>query len=134
MVSPARNARHEGVVDMSASTGPPVAASPDLTRAVQLIGSRALDSAGRRLGRITAVLTDGEGHPWWLVLRHWRRVLIAPVAVVGPSRHRLVFLACTRADLERAPQPGSDELTVQTHTALANHFGLRDIEGKITRA
>lgn len=96
----------------------------DLARAVGWIDARARDARGRRLGRVSGVLADREGRPWWLIVRRRGRAMLAPVASVAEEAHGGLLLDCTREELESSPGCGCDELTPSLHEALLRHFGL----------
>jgi hypothetical protein len=118
---------------MSAGTAPvPVFPRPDdLPGVVSWIDAQARDRLGRRIGRVKAILADRDGRPWWLVLRRHGRTLLAPVAR-AEGGHGSVLLACTRAELEAAPD-ASGRMTPELQAALARHFGLPTMPSSIAR-
>ena len=110
----------------SSSLHSPAHALPDV---MAWIDSRVRDAAGRRLGRVNAVVADAQGTPWWLILRHRGRDVVAPVASVQATRHHEVLL--DRAAETLAPCPA--EIDEQAHEALVDRFGLGTPEIHLAR-
>ena len=112
---------HIGMSAGSTSLQSPAPALPDV---MAWLDSRVRDAAGRRLGRVNAVVADAQGTPWWIILRHRGRDVVAPVAAVQATRHHEVLL--DRAAETLAPCPA--EIDEQAHEALVDRFGLGTAE------
>jgi len=90
------------------------------------IGRTGLDSAGRKIGRITRVwIDDYSGVPAWATLetgRLDRREGIAPLSDVAAAGGRLQ-LACTKAEFMSAPRVDDDgHLGLDDEWRLINHY------------
>ena len=90
------------------------------------IGRIALDSAGRKIGRITRVwIDDYSGVPAWATLetgRLDRREGIAPLSDVAATGGR-PQLACTKAEVMSAPRVDDDgHLGLDDEWRLINHY------------
>ena len=108
------------LIGMSA-TGFAILPAPPLHVVMGWLDARVRDVSGRRLGRVSAVVADADGTPWWIVLRHRGHDVVAPVAAVHGTRHHEVLLDRTAETL--APCPA--ELDERAHEALVARFGLR---------
>ena len=95
--------------------------APALHDVMGWLDSRVRDVSGRRLGRVSAVVADAEGTPWWIVFRHRGQDMVAPVASVHDTRHHEVLLDRAAETLAFCPQ----ELDESAHEALVDRFGLR---------
>ena len=92
------------------------------------IGRIGLDSAGRKIGKITRVwIDDYSGLPTWATLesgRFDRREGIAPLSNVTATRGR-PQLACTKAEVMSAPPVDDDgHLGLDDEWRLINHYRL----------
>ena len=94
--------------------------APELLDVVSWIDARARDATGRRLGRVKAVVADAQGTPWWIVLRHRGRDVVAPVSAVCDARHREIRLDRPVEALAACPA----EIDQGAHDALVDRFGL----------
>ncbi len=103
------------------ATGSTTLPAPALHDVVAWLDARVRDATGRRLGRINAIVADASGTPWWIVVRHRGRDVVAPVAAVHETRHHEVLLDRTAETL--APCPA--EIDERAHEALVDRFGLR---------
>ena len=106
-------------IGMSA-TGSTTLPAPALHDVMGWLDARVRDVTGRRLGRVSAVVADADGTPWWIVVRHRGGDMVAPVAAVLDTRHREVLL--DRSAEALAPCP--DEIDESAHEALVDRFGL----------
>lgn len=106
-------------IGMSAAVVPSVPAPP-LHDVLSWIDTRVRDVTGRRLGRVSAIVCDAQGTPWWIVFRHRGRDTVAPVAAVHARRHHEILL--DRAAETLAPSPG--EIDARAHAELVARFGL----------
>ena len=92
------------------------------------IGRIGLDSAGRKIGKITRVwIDDYSGLPTWATLesgRLNRREGIAPLSGVTATRGR-PQLSCTKAEVMSAPPVDDDgHLGLDDEWRLINHYKL----------
>ena len=95
--------------------------SPALHDVMGWLDARVRDVTGRRLGRVSAVVADADGTPWWIVFRHRGQDMVAPVASVHDSRHQEILLDRAAETLAVCPQ----DLDASAHEALVDRFGLR---------
>jgi hypothetical protein len=102
------------------ATGSTNLPAPALHDVMGWLDARVRDVTGRRLGRVSAVVADADGTPWWIVIRHRGREVVAPVAAVLDTRHNEVLLD---RDAESLP-PCPDEIDESAHEALLDRFGL----------
>ena len=92
------------------------------------IGRVGLDTAGRKIGKVTRVWVDDySGLPTWATLetgRFDRRKGIAPLSDVAATGGRPQF-ACTRAEVLSAPRLDDDRhLGLDDEWRLINHYKL----------
>ena len=92
----------------------------DLLEVVGWIDARVRDAAGRRMGRIRAVVADAEGRPWWVVLRHRGRDVVAPIGAVHGDHDRALVLDRAAESLATCPEP----FDAAAHDALLARFAL----------
>ncbi len=102
------------------ATGSTTLPAPALHDVVAWLDARVRDATGRRLGRINAIVADASGTPWWIVVRHRGRDVVAPVAAVQGLRHQEVLLDRAAETLPACPA----ELDERAHEALVDRFGL----------
>ena len=84
------------------------------------LDARVRDASGRRLGRVRAVVADRDGTPWWIVVGHHGREVVAPVSAVQDARQRVLRL--DRAAEALAPSPG--EIDDAAHRTLLARYGV----------
>ena len=102
------------------ATGATALRSAALHDVMGWLDARVRDVTGRRLGRVSAVVADADGTPWWIVVRHRGQNVVAPVAAVHATRHRELLL--DRAAESLAPCP--EEIGAREHDVLVDRFGL----------
>lgn len=94
----------------------------ELHEVVGWIDARVRDAGGRRLGRVSAVFADAQGTPWWIVVRHRGRDVVAPVDSVYGTRHHELLLDRPVEDLATS----AGDIDERTHRALLARYGLDD--------
>ncbi len=107
-------------IGMSATETVPLRAH-DLHDVVGWIDARVRDATGRHLGRVRAVFSDASGTPWWILVRHRGRDLVAPVGAVYDTRHRQLLLDRAAETLAAGPR----EIGEREHRALLDRFGIQ---------